>query len=429
MHALTCATGRVAVHGVIRLASSLSVPLQVLPPVPSERRGSEAGRVGRPMRILLAGDYPADSRLGSTKVLVKLQEEFRAQGHVCDLLLADDLTLAPSNPYLRQALGPIAALRAVKQMSHARGPYDVIDVASAEGLWIGVRRSGVLRDSVVISRSNGLEHLNYQRMLDDHAAGLLRKPWTRRLYHPLVRLTQVEAAARAADRLLLLNDVDRDFVLEHGWKPEQAIEVVPHGVSSRFLESPPSEREPRGGGILFCGSWTGVKGVHDLVAAFTELARTVQGPRLTILGGGLPEQDIRAAFPADVQTALTVIARAPEDVVMHAYRTHDVLAWPSTYEGFGMVVIEAMSQRLPVVATPVGCARSLIVHEHTGLLVEPRRASALALALRRMLDDVGLRTRCAAAAFDRVKGMTWSATASRTLDLYARARAERVRAH
>ncbi len=377
------------------------------------------------MRILLAGDYPADPRLGSTKVLVKLQEEFRAQGHTCDLLLADGLSLAPQNPYLRQALAPIAALTAVKRLSSIRGAYDVIDVASAEGLWIAASRSGPLRRAVVISRSNGLEHLNYRRMLDDHAAGLLHKPWTRRLYHPLVRLTQVAAAARAADRLLLLNDADRRFALEHGWKPSEAIDVVPHGVSSRFLDRPPAEHEPRGGGMLFCGSWTGVKGVHDLVAAFTTLARTAPGPRLTILGGGRPEADIRAAFPPDVQGWLTVCPRASEDVVMTAYRTHDLLVWPSTYEGFGMVVIEAMSQRLPVVATPVGCAGSLIVHEQSGLLVEPRQPPALAAALRRMLDDGGLRRRCASVAFDRVKHMTWASTASSTLDAYERARAQR----
>lgn len=381
------------------------------------------------MRILLAGDYPADARLGSTKVLLKLQEEFRALGHTCDLLLADGLSLAPANPYLRQALGPIAALRAVKRLSSTRGAYDVIDVASAEGLWIAARRSGALRGAVVIARSNGLEHLNYQRMLDDHDRGLLRKPWTRRIFHPLVRLTQVAAAARAADRLLLLNDADRDFALARQWKDPADIDVVPHGVSARFLESPPSECERRGGGILFCGSWTGVKGVHDLVEAFTVLARSAQGARLTVLGGGLPEGDVRAAFPPDVQRSLSVCPRASEEVVMSAYRAHDVLVWPSTYEGFGMVVIEAMSQRLPVVATPVGCAKSLIVHEHSGLLVEPRRAPALAQALRRMLDDVGLRTRCASAAFDRVKGMTWTATAMRTLAVYERARADRARRH
>ena len=43
------------------------------------------------MRILLVGDYPPDPRLGSTKVLLKLREEFEALGHVCDVLLADGL--------------------------------------------------------------------------------------------------------------------------------------------------------------------------------------------------------------------------------------------------------------------------------------------------------------------------------------------------
>ena len=76
------------------------------------------------------------------------------------------------------------------------------------------------------------------------------------------------------------------------------------------------------------------------------------------------------------------VDRAPESEVMTAYRTHDVLAWPSTYEGFGMVVVEAMSQRLPVVATPVGCAQSLIVSEQTGLIVPPRDPAALARASR-----------------------------------------------
>jgi glycosyltransferase involved in cell wall biosynthesis len=381
------------------------------------------------VRILLAGDYPADPQLGSTKVLLKLQEEFRAQGHACDVLLADDLPLAPSNPYLRQAFGPIAALIAVTRMSSTRGTYDVIDVASAEGLWIALGRPVVLGDAVVISRSNGLEHLNYRRMLDDHAAGLLRKPWTRRLYHPLVRLTQVAGAARAADRLLLLNDVDRAFAVGRRWKGEDAIDVVPHGVSSRFLENPPSDAEPRGAGILFCGSWTGVKGVHDLVQAFTHLARTGPGARLTVLGGGTAEADIRAAFPSDVQRSLSVRPRVSEEAVMAAYREHDVLVWPSTYEGFGMVVIEAMSQRLPVVATPVGCASRLVVHEQTGLLVAPRAAPVLAAALRRMLDDRVLRSRCASAAFERVKDMSWAATASRTLEVYERARADRSRAH
>jgi glycosyltransferase involved in cell wall biosynthesis len=381
------------------------------------------------VRILLVGDYPPDPTLGSTKVLVKLQEEFRALGHRCDLLLADGLDRAPDNFYLRQAFGPMAAWSAVHRKFKTDGPYDVIDVASAEGLWIASLGRSAFGRAAVISRSNGLEHLNYQRILDDAAAGLASKPWTRRLFHPLVRLTQVAGAARAADRLLLLSDIDRAFAVDRRWKPDAAIDVVPHGVSRKFLERAPSATQPRGQGILFCGSWAAVKGVTYLADAFSRLVASGTAPNLTILGGAVPGDEIRSLFTPEAREHLTIRDRAPEEAVMAAYRAHDVLAWPSTYEGFGMVVVEAMSQRLPVVATPVGCARSLVVSEQTGLLVPPRDPAALAAALDRMLTDKAFSARCACRAFDRVRDMTWTSTAERTLDVYARALKSRSNGH
>ena len=122
---------------------------------------------------------------------------------------------------------------------------------------------------------------------------------------------------------------------------------------------------------------------------------------------------------------MTVVDRVDEADVMAAYRTHDVLALPSTYEGFGMVVLEAMSQRLPVVVTPVGCAFALVEDGTTGLVVPPRDPAALAGALARMMGDEALRARLAEAAFARVRGMTWASTARLTLDVYERARAAR----
>lgn len=381
------------------------------------------------MRILLVGDYPPDPRLGSTKVLVKLQEEFRALGHTCDLLLSDGLDRAPRNPYLRQAFGPVAAWAAVRRMFRRHGPYDVVDVASAEGLWIASLGRSALGRAAVISRSNGLEHLNYRRVLDDAEAGLASKPWTRRLFHPAVRLTQVAAAARAADRLLLLNQSDRAFALDRQWKSDASIDVVPHGVSRSFLTDRPAASGKRGQGILFCGTWTPVKGVTYLADAFSRLIQSGKRINLTILGGAVPDEEIQSAFIPQARPFLTLLERAPEPEVMAAYRSHDVLAWPSTYEGFGMVVVEAMSQRLPVVATPVGCAQSLIVSEETGLLVPLRDPAALASALDRMMTDGELGAKCSAAAFERVRGMTWTDTAHRTLDVYTRALAARSNGH
>ena len=122
---------------------------------------------------------------------------------------------------------------------------------------------------------------------------------------------------------------------------------------------------------------------------------------------------------------VSVVARSSEADVMSAYRRHDVLAWPSTYEGFGMVLLEAMSQRLPVVATPVGCAPALVEPDRTGVVVPPRSPVALADGLARMLDDQGFARRCADAAFDKVRPYTWARSAADTLDVYARAVADR----
>jgi glycosyltransferase involved in cell wall biosynthesis len=371
------------------------------------------------MRILLVGDYPRDPRLGSTKVLLKLQEEFCTLGHTCDVLLANDLGEWPRHRALRWALAPLTALAAVKRAFHRRGPYDVVDLASAEGLWVAVlRRAGLFSGAAIVARSNGIEHLNYRRMLDDHAAGLLHKPWTRRLWYPALRLSQVAAAARAADRLIVLNEADRAFAISRRWKLDDAIDLVPHGVSTRFLVDVPPPDHPRGGGILFCGTWDAMKGVHYLAGAFSRLIERGRSVNLTILGGAMPAETIRSAFSEAARGHLTLLDRLPEEDVIAAYRSHDVLVFPSSYEGFGMVLLEAMSQGLPVVATPVGCAITLVRHDETGLTVPTRDPETLAAALARLLDDPALRTRLAGAAFARVRDMSWARTAHLTVTVY-----------
>jgi len=376
------------------------------------------------LSVLLVGDYPEDPTLGSPKVLFKLQAEYRALGHRCEIVF--DREIGGSRiRHVRQVMAPWNAGQAIVRRLE-RETYDVVDAASAEGLWLGVRKKlGAYPRTLYVCRSNGLEHLNYRRMLDDHDAGLLPKPWTRRIWYPVSRLTQVAAAARLADCLVLLNEVDREFALDHGWAPPDRIDVVPHGVSKEFLDDDPGARARRGAGLLFCGSWDQIKGIAYLVAAFEKLHEGGDDMRLTILGPGMPETAVLRAFPEKLRPFVTVVPRAPEGRVIEMYRSHDLLIWPSTYEGFGLVLLEAMSQRLPVIATPVGCARSIVRDGQTGLSVPSRDPDAIAAAARRLIADEGLRARIGEAARQAVVGMTWRATALRTLELYRRAREER----
>jgi glycosyltransferase involved in cell wall biosynthesis len=372
------------------------------------------------LSILLAGDYPADPTLGSSKVFYKLQEEFRALGHRCDIVFGDEIA-APRFRQIGQVVAPWRAANAiVRRMEQA--PYDVIDVASAEGLWIGVgRKFGVYAKTALISRSNGLEHLNYRRMVDDHHAGLTRKGWTRRIWYPLTRLSQVQVAARLADKLLLLNEVDRRYAVEHGWKDASDIDVVPHGVSARYLVDDAGPGPARGQGLLFCGSWDHAKGIAYVTAAFERLRARGRDVRLTVLGAGVADEVVLESFSDAARPFVTVIERLAEDGVIALYRRHDVLLWTPTYEGFGLVLLEAMSQRMAVVATPIGCAPSLVRDGENGLVVPVRQPEATADAVERLLDDAALRRRLGDAARAAVEGMTWRATALKTLDVYVRA--------
>jgi len=373
----------------------------------------------RPLSVLLAGDYPPDPTLGSSKVFYKLREEFQALGHACDIVFGDEI-MSPPGRQIGQLVGPVSAAKAIARRL-ARARYDIVDAASAEGLWIGVQKKmGRYPDVALICRSNGLEHLNYRRMIEDDAAGLARKGWTRRIWYPLSRLSQVAAAARVADRLLLLNEVDRQFAVERGWKSSDRIDVVSHGVSARFLTDPVGGA-PRGDGLLFCGSWANMKGVPYVVGTLERLHARGRRDRLTVLGPGVDASIVLQAFSERVRPFVRVVDRAPEEDVVRMYRSHDVLVWLPTYEGFGLVLLEAMSQEMAVVVTPVGCAPGLVRDGVNGLIVPPRDPDAAARAVARLMDTPALRKTMGQEARRSVANLTWTETARETLAVYRRA--------
>ena len=374
------------------------------------------------LRILLVGDYPADPTLGSPKVLFKLSSELDRLGHDVSVLLRPDLGVWPAERHARDLLSPFLAARAAGAAGRTRAPFDVIDASSAEGLVLAFRRR--THGAAVVARSHGLEHLNYARMLDDARHGLERRPVHRRFWYPAVRMPLVAWGARLADRLIVLNEGDRAFALARGWKGGHEIDLVPHGLSQAFVRPPaPEERSDE---LLFCGSWDRAKGVDYLARAFEGAVDRRPSTKLTVLGPGRDLETVLSHFPERIRGNVVVHDRVAEDVVAWFYRRHKALVMCSTFEGYGMVVPEAMSQGLAVIATPVGAAASLVRDGQTGLVVPPRDVGALTVAMLRMLDDGALRARLADAARPTVVGRTWTAVARETVAVYERALASRA---
>ena len=142
-------------------------------------------------------------------------------------------------------------------------------------------------------------------------------------------------AARLADRLLLLNERDRDMRSPAAGS-RRIGSTSSRMASPTFLAADPGADAPRGEGLLFCGSWDHVKGRHYLVQAFEQLHASDPRAPLTVLGPGVPAEMVLAAFPARVRPARARRSIAGPRMSSSApTASHDVLLWPSTYEGSG----------------------------------------------------------------------------------------------
>lgn len=145
--------------------------------------------------------------------------------------------------------------------------------------------------------------------------------------------------------------------------------------------------------VLAVGRLIPAKGFDILLRAWQQL--TVQYPawRLRIVGEGEARPALEALRDQLGLTDTVTLPGATPDVLQH-YRAASVFCLSSRYEGFGLVLIEAMACGLPVVSAdcPTG-PHEILADTGAGLLVPPDDATALAEALARVMGDGELRAR------------------------------------
>jgi glycosyltransferase involved in cell wall biosynthesis len=132
------------------------------------------------------------------------------------------------------------------------------------------------------------------------------------------------------------------------------------------------------------------KGVTYALQGFKQVTEDFPQARLVIAGEG----ELRAVLEAEA-TALGIAGRTHflgwQSNVPHVLAGVDIFLMPSLWEGFGLVLLEAMSKRLPVIASAVSAIPEIVVHGESGILVPPKDATALAEAMRLLLPDRSLR--------------------------------------
>lgn len=245
------------------------------------------------------------------------------------------------------------------------------------------------------------------------------------------------ATAQRADRIITVSHAMQEDLVRHGW-PKSKISVVWNGVDPERYN--PQKCKPEDVDairkkygikhgekmLLFLGRLTWVKGVVNLVQAMPMVSEECPNVKLVILGKGEQQNDIieaanRLGISSKVACRFDFV---PENERILHYAAADVCIFPSTYEPFGIVSLEAMSMAKPLVVGAhgvVGFKEQVVPSgpDQNGVHVNGGNSADIAWGIKEVLRDPERAKKWGENGRKRVlQYFTWEKAAEQTLQIY-----------
>lgn len=172
--------------------------------------------------------------------------------------------------------------------------------------------------------------------------------------------------------------------------------------------------------ILFVGRLVWEKGVDTLLYALRQLVAVRPKVKLIVAGRGPIQEELESlARQLGLTGHVHFVGHVDAQLRDLLYGVSDVAAFPSRYEPFGIVALEAMAAGVPVIVGDVGGLKEIVGGDDVGLRVPPGNAGALSTALLNLLDDRGRAQAMARRAREKVERVfTWDSVAAQTERIY-----------
>ncbi|HYC72275.1 MAG TPA: glycosyltransferase family 4 protein [Opitutaceae bacterium] len=185
-----------------------------------------------------------------------------------------------------------------------------------------------------------------------------------------------------ARRIVVGGRFAQSTLLEHGI-PAERIRVNPYGVDWEAFAAAPRPSAPRPLRFLFLGSHLARKGLPVLLAAWQALGASRRESELWLAGHCHPQ--VRPLIP-DLP-GLKLLGPRPHAEVPALFAQVDVFVLPSYFEGFGLVLLEALAAGVPFIATPHTGAVDFPEDPALGRIVPAGSVEALVAALRAFIES------------------------------------------
>ncbi len=215
---------------------------------------------------------------------------------------------------------------------------------------------------------------------------------------------------------------------------EDKIDVIPNGVYTKEFKSVDTQSTvdldfrrtfatDQEKIVLFVGRMVPEKGVNVLVGSIQQVLASMPNAKFIFVGDGYYRaQYMRIAHGLGVAHKCYFTGFLEDDSdVRKLFTLADICVFPSFYEPFGIVALEAMAAGTPVIVSDIGGLSEIIDHGHTGLKVPVNNSNALARAIISLLSDPGLSSSLCKNALEIVgKIYHWQRIAEQTTQLYQR---------
>lgn len=217
--------------------------------------------------------------------------------------------------------------------------------------------------------------------------------------------------------------------------PSDKVDVVPNGVDwERFCRLAGGDltpfraqfATPQEKMILQVGRIVHEKGLHLLVQAAPKVLARHKAKFVVVGSGELLEGLQKQAQELGVGGNFHFTGFLPDEDRDRLYKVADCAVFPSLYEPFGIVALEAMAARVPVVVSEVGGLKEVVKHGETGITVYPNNPDSLAWGILHTLEHPEWAKMRVDNAYRMVRDeYSWDRIARRTIEIYKRVVGER----
>ncbi|MHA3702943.1 glycosyltransferase family 4 protein [Jatrophihabitans sp. YIM 134969] len=324
------------------------------------------------LRVLMAIRRPYHEHGGVERVVRDVTHELRRQHPTWSVEPLPAFTGAHRLEGLDGISDVIASLRLGYRLR--RTPADVVFVHCPECVW-GLRLFGVTRRVPVVVVWHGAGAKPY--LVLRSSGNLLARALA------AFRTAEERRALTGTEQVAVHDMVRRDLASEYGF--HGPVTVIENALDAGTMERLAAPRASRAGEPL-TAVWVGQAGHRkglDVAIAAVRLARE-KVPEIRLVVAGVPAGDPE---PGVEWRGIVDPSEIPD-----VYHAADVLLFPTRYESFGLVLVEAMAAGLPVI-TSDAVPEGIVAQDVNGWVVEGHEPEPYAEALVRLAEDPGLRER------------------------------------